>query len=212
MFKDRNEAAQLLAIKLAKYANTNGIILAIPRGGVPIGFLIAQALNLPLELILSKKLGHPSHKEFAIGAITLNSSILSTAAAGISPIYIEAETKRIRALLQKRYSEYYGNREPLPLKDKTLIFVDDGIATGNTMLSTIKMLADEKPQKIVVAIPVAPPSALQKLQDSPYIDEVICLLTPVDFHAVGQFYENFDQVNDDEVKRLLKINEMRPLT
>ena len=209
MFKDRNEAAQLLATKLAKYTNTEGVILAIPRGGIPLGFIVAQELNLPLEIILSKKIGHPYHKEFAIGAATLKGRILSDAAANISPVYIEEETARIRELLKIRYTDYYGDRKPLQLKDKILIIVDDGIATGNTILSTIKMLADEKPEKIVIAIPVAPPSALQKLQDSPYIDEVICLLTPINFQAVGQFYQNFDQVDDEEVKRLLEINENR---
>lgn len=207
IFKDRNEAAQLLATKLAKYKNNEGVVLAIPRGGVPLGFIIAKALNLPLEIILSKKIGHPYHKEYAIGAATLKGRILSDAAANIPPAYIEEETKRIRDLLQKRYTEYYGNRKPLQLKDKILIIVDDGIATGNTILSTIEMLHDEKPKKIVVAIPVAPPNAIKKLQKSPFIDEVICLYSPINFQAVGQFYENFDQVNNEEVKHLLKIKQ-----
>ena len=206
MFKDRNEAGNLLASKLEKYRKTNAIVLAIPRGGVPLGFIISKSLNLPLEIILSKKIGHPYHKEFAIGAVTLKGSILSDAAAEVSPIYIEQETARIRALLKKRYAEYYGNQKSTKLEDKILIVVDDGIATGNTILSTIKMLADEKPKKIVVAIPVASRSALQKLQESLSIDEVICLLTPVNFQAVGQFYQNFDQVDDEEVKRLLETN------
>lgn len=203
IFKDRNETAYLLAEKLKKYNNTNTVILAIPRGGVPIGFIIAKELKLPLEIVLSKKIGHPLHKEYAIGAVTLKSRILSDAAAEVSPAYIEEETKKIRDLLQKRYKEYYGEKESLILKDKTLIIVDDGIATGNTILSTIKMLHDEKPKKIVVAIPVAPPNAIKKLQNSPFIDEVICLSVPIHFRAVGQFYENFTQVDDSEVNQLL---------
>ena len=204
MFTDRNEASNLLANKLEKYENSDAVILAIPRGGVPMGFIISESLNLPLEVVLSKKIGHPYHKEYAIGAVTLKSRILSDVATGISAEYIEAETKRIRELLQKRYKEYYGNKKPLQLKDKTLIIIDDGIATGNTILSTIKMLHDEKPKKIVVAIPVAPPNTIIKLKNSPFIDEVICLLTPNNFQAVGQFYKNFDQVDDTEVKQLLK--------
>ena len=204
MYKDRNEAGNLLASKLEKYSKTDAIILAIPRGGIPLGFIIAQKLNLPLEVVLSKKIGHPLHEEYAIGAVTLKSRILSDAAADISPVYIEKETKRIRTILDKRYKDYYGDRKPLELKDKILIIVDDGIATGNTMLSIIKMLHDEKPKKIVVAIPVAPPDSIKNLQASSFIDEVICPLVPDYFRAVGQFYQNFDQVDDKEVNKLLK--------
>ena len=203
MYKDRIEAGNILATKLKDYSKTNAVILAIPRGGIPLGYIISEKLNLPLEVVLSKKIGHPLHKEFAIGAVTLNSSILSDAAADISPKYIEEETKNIRSLLKKRYDDYYGDRERLKLKDRTLILVDDGIATGNTMLSIIKMLHDEQPKKIVVAIPVAPYDSIKKLQASPYVDEVICPLIPDYFQAVGQFYQNFDQVSDTEVKQLL---------
>jgi predicted phosphoribosyltransferase len=204
MYTNRNEAGNLLAYKLEKYSNSGAIILAIPRGGVPIGFAISQKLNLPLEVVLSKKIGHPLHKEYAIGAVTLKSSILSDAAADISPVYIEEEINHIRNLLNKRYTEYYGDRKPLKLKGKILILVDDGIATGNTMLSIIKMLHDEKPEKIVVAIPVAPHDSIKKLKASPFVDEVICPLIPDYFMAVGQFYRDFDQVDDNEVKQLLK--------
>jgi len=204
IFKDRNEAGYLLADKLEKYKKTDAVILAIPRGGVPIAYIIAQTLNLPLEVVLSKKIGHPFHKEYAIGAVTLKSRILSDAATEVSTAYIEEETKKIRTLLQKRYDGYYGEKKPLQLNDKILIIADDGIATGNTILSTIKMLHDEKPKKIVVAIPVAPHSAIKKLENSPFIDEIICLSTPFNFRAVGQFYENFNQVDDIEVNQLLK--------
>ena len=203
MYKDRMEAGNLLVQILQKYGKEDAIILAIPRGGVPLGYIISEQLNLPLEVVLSKKIGHPLHKEYAIGAVTLKSSILSDAAADISPKYIEEETIRIRSLLNKRYNDYYGNRKPLQLEAKTLIIVDDGIATGNTMLSIIKMLHDEKPKKIVVAIPVAPHDSINKLEASPYVDEVICPLIPDYFQAVGQFYQNFEQVNDEEVKKLL---------
>jgi predicted phosphoribosyltransferase len=211
MFKDRNEAGNLLASKLEKYGKTDALILAIPRGGVPLGFIIAQKLNLPLEMVLSKKIGHPLHKEFAIGAVTLKSRMLSVAAADISPSYIDNETERIRMKLSKNYQKYYGDRKPLELKNKILIIVDDGIATGNTMLSIIKMLHDENPEKIVVAIPVAPPDAIKKLQDSIFIDEVVCLLIPDYFKAVGQFYQHFNQVDDELVKHLLEINKNKLL-
>jgi predicted phosphoribosyltransferase len=204
MFKDRNEAGFLLARKLTNYEDTDAIILAVPRGGIPLGFIMAQKLNLPLEIVLSKKIGHPLFKEYAIGAVTLHNRILSDAATDVPASYIDQETERIRSKLKKRYREYYGGREPLKLKGRILIVVDDGIATGNTMLSIIKMLHDEKPEKIVVAIPVAPPDVIKKLEASPFIDEVVCLLVPDHFRAVGQFYLNFDQVDDNEVIRLLK--------
>ncbi|ARV14797.1 phosphoribosyltransferase [Polaribacter sp. SA4-12] len=203
IFKDRIEAGNLLASKLEAYRGQNAIILAIPRGGVPLGYIIAKKLHLPLEVVLSKKIGHPLHKEYAIGAVTLKSKVLSDAATEVGKNYIEEEIKRIRTLLTKRYQEYYSNRTPLKLKDKILIIVDDGIATGNTILSTIEMLHKEKPEKILVAIPVASQSAIQKLRNTPFIDDVICLNTPVNFRAVGQFYQNFDQVDDAEVKILL---------
>lgn len=206
IFKDRIEAATLLANKLEIYKDKNAIILAIPRGGVVMGYVIAKQLHLPLEVVLSKKIGHPLYKEFAIGAVTLKSQVLSDAASEVSPSYIDEETKRIRALLNKRYNDYYGEKTPHQLKDKILIIVDDGIATGNTIISTIKMLHEENPEKIVVAIPVSSQDALQKLKNSSFIDEVVCLSTPINFRAVGQFYENFDQVEDAEVRTLL--NEM----
>jgi putative phosphoribosyl transferase len=203
VFKDRIEAANLLADKLGAYKEKNALILAIPRGGVPLGYVIAKRLHLSLEVVLSKKIGHPQHKEFAIGAVTLKSQVLSDAAKAIPAIYIEEETKKIRALLTKRYQEYYGAKTPQKLKGKILIIVDDGIATGNTIISTIEMLHEEQPEKIVVAIPVSSQSALQKLQNTPFVDDVICLYAPSNFRAVGQFYKNFDQVDDTEVKTLL---------
>ena len=204
MFKDRMEAGLLLAKELEEYSKTDAVILAIPRGGVPLGFIVSQKLNLPLEVVLSKKIGHPLHKEYAIGAVTLKSRILSDAAADISSVYIESETKKIRTKLSQRYQEYYGDRKPLSLDDKTLIIVDDGIATGNTMISIIMMLQSEHPKKVVVAVPVAPPDAIRNLKESPFVDEVICPLVPDYFAAVGQFYESFDQVDDTEVIQLLK--------
>lgn len=203
IFKDRIEAAELLAAKLEHYRNEDAIVLAIPRGGVPLGYVVAKHLNIPLEVVLSKKIGHPLHKEFAIGAVTLNSQVLSEAASEVSSSYIEAETKKIRTLLAKHYQDFYGEKTPPKLKNKVLIVIDDGVATGNTIMSTIEMLHQEKPEKIVVAIPVSSQSALQMLQNSPFIDEIICLSAPADFRAVGRFYENFDQVDNSEVKALL---------
>ncbi|MDP2069769.1 MAG: phosphoribosyltransferase family protein [Lutibacter sp.] len=205
MFTNREEAGKLLANKLTNYKDNNEVVIvAIPRGGVPVGYEIANKLNVPIEIVLSKKIGHPFNKEYAIGAVTLENSILSDAAKEVSPVYIYDETEQVRALLKQRHQLYYGEKKPMSLKDKIVVLVDDGIATGNTIISCIQLLQLQKPSKIVVSLPVAPNSALRKIREMPEVNEVICLSAPVNFQAVGQFYEEFDQVNDNEVVALLK--------
>lgn len=205
MYINREEAGNLLAEKLINYKNSkNTIIVAIPRGGVPIGYEIAEKLNLPLEIVLSKKIGHPFNKEFAIGAVTLESRILSDEADTVSKEYIEEETERIRNLLKKRVELYYENKKQLNFNDKVIILVDDGIATGNTLISCIELISQQKPSKIIVALPVAPSSSLEKINKLSVVNNTICLLVPRNFQAVGQFYEEFYQVSDNEVVELLK--------
>lgn len=205
MFTNREEAGKLLANKLTNYKDNNEVVIvAIPRGGVPVGYEIANKLNIPLEIVLSKKIGHPFNKEYAIGAVTLENSILSDAAKEVSPVYIYDETEQVRALLKQRHQLYYGEKKPMSLKDKIVVLVDDGIATGNTIISCIQLIQLQKPSKIVVALPVAPNSALRKIREMSEVNEVICLSAPVNFQAVGQFYEEFDQVIDQEVVALLK--------
>ena len=203
MFKNRWEAGQLLAKKLMKYRKTNAVVLAIPRGGVPIGFVVSRELELPLELVLSKKIGHPTQKEYAIGAVSLQGRIVDDRSEATEQ-YIDSETERIRARLLEQYHWYYPSREPIGLKDKTVIIVDDGIATGNTLLSTIQLVRESLPAKIVVAVPVGPPNSIKMLRETPFIDEVVCVVTPKDFYAVGQFYDDFHQVKSEEAKALLE--------
>ncbi len=203
MFKDRTEAGMLLAEKLLYFNNKNVAVLAIPRGGLPLGAIVAKALNAPLDVALTKKIGHPYNKEYAIGAVSLDSRILSTAIEA-SEAYIEEETKKIREVLARRRDQYYKNSQPQDVKDKIVIVVDDGIATGNTILATIELVHKMKPAQIVVAIPVAPTSAIKKLNNSPYVNEVICLQTPYNFRAVGQFYDEFDTVTDEKAIRILE--------
>jgi putative phosphoribosyl transferase len=169
---------------------------------VEIGYVVAKELELPLEIVLSKKIGHPHHSEFAIGAVSLEGRVVNER-SDVSDEYIEEETGRLRNLLRERYKKYYGERKPASLEDKIVIVVDDGIATGNTLLSTIELIRHHNPRWVVVAIPVAPPDSLRHIEEAKGVDEVVCLLAPRDFHAVGQFYENFDQVEDKEVIRLL---------
>lgn len=203
MFKDRIDAGLQLAKKLNSYKNKKHVVvLAIPRGGLPLGAIAAKSLNAQLDVALSKKIGHPFNKEFAIGAVSLNNIIMDDNTE-ISISYIEKETKRLREKLQKRHNQYFKNRSPLNLKDKIVIIIDDGIATGNTIRVTAQLIYEQKPEKIVIAIPVAPKLTVQKLRATSYIDEVVCLETPFNFQAVGQFYMNFDQVSDEEAIKIL---------
>jgi len=205
MFKDRTDAGLLLVKKLSNYHNNkDAVVVTIPRGGIPLGYVIAKGLHLPLELVLSKKIGHPLHKEFAIGAVTLTDRILSDAANDISRIYIEEETSRIRTILKERQDGYYDTRKPISFKNKIVIVVDDGVATGNTLMSSIKLIEKQKPSQIIVALPVGPPSVIEKIKNIPYVNDTICLLVPENFRAVGQFYKNFDPIKDNEVVTLLE--------
>ena len=204
MFKDRIDAGIQLAKKLNSYKDKkNVVILAIPRGGLPLGAIVAKSLNAKLDVALSNKIGHPFNKEFAIGALSLNNIILDDNIE-ISIDYIEKEKKQLREKLKKRQAQYFKNRSPIALKDKIVIIIDDGIATGNTIRVTAQLVYDQKPEKIVIAIPVAPKSTVQKLNAASYIDEVVCLEKPFNFQAVGQFYTDFNQVSDEEAIKVLE--------
>ncbi|WP_273565739.1 phosphoribosyltransferase [Maribacter halichondriae] len=203
MFKNRIDAGTQLADNLVRFKNHDIVVLAIPRGGLPLGAIVAETLQTPLDVALSKKIGHPYNKEYAIGAVSLENVILSDA-MGVTKGYIKEETQRIRQKLKERHDQYYQNRIPQKLKNKTVIIIDDGIATGNTILVTATLARQQKPEKIVVAVPVAPISTIRTLKDSTLVDEVICLKTPRNFRAVGQFYEDFPQVSDEEAIRLLE--------
>ncbi len=196
MFRDRIEAGLLLAAKLKKYQGDPGVILAVPRGGVPVAYAVAKELGFPLEVILTKKIGHPLNKEYAIGAVSLTGEFIIPHPEA-SQEYIEDEIERIRKKLREMYHKFMGDKEPENLQDKTVIVIDDGIATGNTLLATINMLKKNKPRKIVIAVPVASLHAIQKLIKE--VDDVISLVIPKHFYGVGAFYEDFEQVSDDEV-------------
>lgn len=201
MFKNRIDAGLRLAKKLESYKNQDAVILAIPRGGVPIGKVIAKSLGLPLDITLSKKISHPNRKEYAIGAVSLETQIIDKS-TGVSEKYIEEEIIKIRGLLHQRYQKYYQGNTPETLVDKIVIIVDDGIATGYTMETTINLVRQHHPKKIVVAIPVAAPDSLQRLENETSVEEIICDHIPQEFFSVGRFYEDFSQVSDDEVVEL----------
>jgi len=205
MFQDRTDAGQQLAAQLQKLPLENVVILAIPRGGLPLGAIVAKTLNAPLDVALSKKIGHPFNKEYAIGAVSLDDIILNDIPS-ISETYIKQETVRVREKLRKRYDQYYQNCAPLNLKGKTVIIVDDGVATGNTIKITAQMVHKSQPLQTIVAIPVAPWGAVKNMESSDYIDEVICLESPYNFYAVGQFYREFGEVSDQEAIQILEAS------
>lgn len=209
MFRDRIEAGHLLASRLDHLKGVPAVVVAIPRGGLPIGAVLARALGAPLDIALTKKIGHPFNKEFAIGAVSLDQRVVSKP-EGISQEYLEAETRRLRASLRERFDMFYSTKAPADWKGKTVIVTDDGIATGNTLRVTIALIAAAAPKAIVVAIPVAPPGAVEKLEALPEVQEVICLETPYDFYAVGQFYEDFRPVTDQEALAIFESGDPHP--
>lgn len=211
MYRNRIEAGNLLSEKLLHYKNKDVVVLAIPRGGLPLGAIVAGELKAPLNVALSKKIGHPHNKEFAIGAVSMEGVVLNKE-EHVPEKYLEQETGRIRKALAKKYKQYYRNFKPEKLKGKIVILIDDGVATGNTLFATISLVANQEPAAIVVAIPVAPPRVMEKLKDLPEIDELICLEAPSDFRAVGQFYKDFSAVSDEEAINLLEESNRRDLS
>ena len=202
MYQDRFEAGMALSEKLMQYKNANGIVLAVPRGGVPVAYVVAKELGLPMDVIYSKKIGHPKNKEYAIGASGIDESFV-VPHEDVSESYIVQEKARIRAKLLEMKKMYTGDKEPLPIAGKIAIVIDDGVATGNTLLATINILKKSKPQKIVLAVPVASRTALERL--SKVADEVVCPLVPNIFWGVGEFYKEFEQVSDEEVIEFLRL-------
>ncbi len=207
IFKDRQEAGQRLAKRLNRYGNRmDVIVLGIPRGGVPVAFEIAQALNVTLDIFLSRKLGVPGNEEFAFGAIAANDGrFLDTEVIrlmGISEQQIEDISEKVKETLSRRAALYRDDRTPVQIAGRTIILVDDGIATGASIHAAIDALQQMKPAKFVVAVPVSPPETCRWLRNE--VDQFVCLQEPEQFYAVGQFYEQFPQVTDDEVADLLQ--------
>ncbi len=203
MFSNRKEAGQALADSLSNYKSEKGVVLAIPRGGVPVGFEIASALGWPLAVALSKKIGHPANKEYAIGAASLSGYVLNPQIS-VPAEYLEAELSRIRENLL-RYQQQYGHHQQLQDYSGTIVILtDDGVATGHTILSVMALVRKDQPRKLVVALPVAAPEALRKVAQQ--ADHVVCLAAPEDFRSVGQFYQDFEQLSDETVFDLLQMH------
>jgi putative phosphoribosyl transferase len=206
IFANRTEAGEELALRLSTYANRDDVIvLGAPRGGIPVAFEVAMALKAPLDVFVLRKLGVPGHEELAFGAIASGGVRIldrdTVEALGIAGWEIERVTSVEKQELERREQAYRGGRHPQDIRGLTVILVDDGIATGSSMRAAIRALRQMKPTRIVLAVPVAPPSTCSQLQFE--VDELVCLEMPEPFYGVGGFYEDFTQVSDGEVIELL---------
>ncbi len=205
-YQNRVQAGQVLAEELRQYANRSDVlVLALPRGGVPVAFEVASALDVPLDLMLVRKLGVPGHEELAMGAIAsggarvLNEDVVGP--LGIPDETIDEVARREEQELQRRQREYRGDRPMPDVRGQSVILVDDGLATGATMRVAVRALRQMRPARIVVAVPVAPPDTVRCLGRE--VDELICPATPEPYFAVGQWYEDFTQTTDEEIRDLL---------
>ena len=211
-FRDRVEAGRMLAKALRDYVNRQDVlILALPRGGLPVAYEVAKALDAPLDIFLVRKLGVPGGEELAMGAIAsggvkvLNQEVIKM--EGISDREIESVYAKEQEELKRRELAYRGNAAPLQIRDKTVILVDDGIATGSTMRAAVTALRRQRPSKLMVAVPTAPRSSCAALRL--VADEVVAVMTPEPFFAVSQSYETFGQTSDEEVRELFERSKRR---
>ena len=214
-FRDRAEAGRLLAELLQGYAGRDDVVvLALPRGGVPVGYEVAKALGAPLDVFAVRKLGVPGREELAMGAIAsggllvLDRHLINS--LGISNSKIQRAVAAELRELQRREAAYRGGRGPPELTGKTVILVDDGLATGSTMRAAALAVRERRPGRVVVAVPVAAAQTCDEFRDD--VDEIVCAVTPRPFHAVGVWYEDFSQTSDEEVRELLAQAAERPQT
>jgi putative phosphoribosyl transferase len=206
-FRDRRDAGRILAQKLLAYANRpDVIVLALPRGGVPVAYEVARELNAPLDIFIVRKLGLPGHEELAIGAIAsggirvLNSDIIR--ALNIPKEMINIVAQRELQELQRREHNYRGDRPSPEVRDRTVILIDDGLATGASMRAAVAGLRAQHPARIIVAVPTASPETCEAFEFE--VDEIVCAITPEPFYGVGRWYEDFSQTTDEEVRTFLQ--------
>lgn len=209
LFQNREEAGKLLGKALRqRYAHRDGILFAIPRGGVVVGFYAAQELNIPLDVVIPKKIGAPSNPEFALGAVMEDGTVFVNPSVPKNPLsqaHINAEAGKKINEIKTKMTLYRGEKPYPDIKHKVVFVVDDGIATGSTVFAVVHYFKKQKPRKIVVSIPVAPTDTIKRLQR--VADDMMCLHVPDSFFAVGQFYVDFHQVSDDEVIHFLRLQD-----
>jgi predicted phosphoribosyltransferase len=206
LFYDRTDSGRRLAKLLKRRIQGPCIVLAIPRGGVVVGYEVAKELGCPLDVVISRKVGAPAQPELAVGAVAEDGVVFVdeeiAGLVGVSRDYVERRAREELREVRRRAEEYRGGREMPDLSGKTVILVDDGLATGLTMMAAVHMARNKGAEKVVVAVPVSPPETVAKLRR--HADEVICLETPTNFYAIGQFYERFDQLTDEETNSILR--------
>lgn len=204
-FANRRQAGKQLARMLVSYADTETVVLALPRGGVPVGFAVAKALCLPLDVLIVRKLGVPGYEELAMGAIASGGfRILQPATIQllkVPPHVVDATAERELCEIERREKRYRAGRPVHDMTGRAVILIDDGLATGSTMRVAVHAVREHQPSRVVVAVPVAAPEACEKLGRD--VDDIVCLLTPAVFYAVGAWYDEFEQTSDDEVITLL---------
>ena len=207
VFRDRHEAGRFLAERLATYTDRSDVvILALPRGGVPVAFEVAAALHVPLDVMVVRKLGVPGHEELAMGAIAsggvqvVNQEVVRH--LGLSQAVLESAAATEYQELTRRERAYRGNREVATVEGRTVILVDDGLATGSTMRAAVAALRQRNPARIVIAVPTAAPDTCDEMKVA--VDEMVCATTPTPFYGVGQWYDDFSQTTDEEVRDLLE--------
>ena len=205
LLKDRVEAGRQLA-KALKTVGKDAIVLAVPRGGVVVGFEVAKALGIPLDIIVTKKIGAPDNPELAIGAVAEDGSFILdediVRQVYVPKGYVEEEVERMRQEIQRRLIRYRGDVPYPNLKNREVIIVDDGVATGSTLKAALRLLRGRGVKTVTVVVPVGPPDTIRELEK--LADRVVCLHTPALFYAIGQFYEDFSQTSDEEVTELLR--------
>lgn len=207
MFKDRSEAGRALAHSLLEFRDRAPVIVALPRGGVPVGFEVALALDAPLDVVVARKLGAPGHPEYRIGAVAEGGALYLDAAAiarlGVTPEHLQAVVRQESAELQRRLRAYRGDHPPVDVAGRTVIVVDDGMATGVTVRAAIRSLKARGPRTVVIAAPVCAAESARELLSE--VDAIVCAHSPEDFAAVGTWYGDFSQTSDDEVRALLAL-------
>lgn len=207
IFADRRDAGRRLAQAARDYAAEDAVVLALPRGGVPVAYEVAEALDAPLDLLFVRKIGAPGHPEYGLGAVVDGSDpqvVMNEWAATqllVPRSYIEREKRRELQEIERRRKAYLGDRAPIPVRGRAVIVVDDGIATGGSIRAALKALRKAQTRRLMLAVPVAPPDVLDSLRSE--ADEIICLATPEPFYAVGPWYADFTQTTDNEVVELL---------
>jgi len=216
MFRDRDEAGEALAERLGAMTLSDPVVLALPRGGLPVALPVAERLKAPLDLLLVRKIGVPGHEEFAAGAVVdgdvhqvvFNTNVL--AMIGMSEAQFRDRVDAKLAEIEDRRTRYLGDAVPVPVEGRTAVVVDDGIATGATVKAALRGLRRRNPKAIVLAVPVAPSDALTEI--APLVDEMVCLEVPEPFHAVGAHYRHFDQVDDMQVVSMMTAARKRDLS